>query len=172
MIFFLLRLELCPHIQENALRVLNNVTGNAECIDDIAANSVIVNLFQPLYSSFMQPTVISGLGGHEYQPSLCLAILHSLMGDTRLVKECIHYSKLTIWAILDLTLGTTPHFLYLFRKIEEYTSYEYIFILSLQMELFAFCISSVVKKMKMFAKLQQKYCARCLLTNSLGRKLG
>ena len=95
LIFFLLRLEACPRIQEMSLQVLNNVTGSAECVDDIAANNVLVNLFQPLYSSLIQPPVIQGVGAHEYQPTLCLSILHSLMGDTRLVKECIHYNGIT-----------------------------------------------------------------------------
>jgi hypothetical protein len=76
-----------------SLHVLNNVTGNAECVDDISANNVLVNLFQPLYTSLIQSTVLEGLGAHEYQPTLCLSILHSLMGDTRLVKECINYSE-------------------------------------------------------------------------------
>ena len=80
-------------MQEMSLHVLNNVTGNAECVDDIAANSVLVNLFQPLYASLTQPNVVGGFGGHENQGTLCLAILHSLMGDTRLVKECINYSE-------------------------------------------------------------------------------
>ena len=80
-------------MQEMSLHVLNNVTGNAECVDDIAANNVLVNLFRPLYSSLAQPSVVGGFGGHENQGTLCLTILHSLMGDTRLVKECINYSK-------------------------------------------------------------------------------
>ena len=92
LIFFLLRLESCPRIQEMSLQVLNNVTGNVECIDDIAANNVLVNLFQPLYSSLMPSTIMGGLGSNDYQPTLCLAILQSLMGDTRLVKECIQYN--------------------------------------------------------------------------------
>ena len=90
LIFFLLRLDSCPRMQEMSLHVLNNVTGNAECVDDIAANNVLVNLFRPLYSSLAQPSVVGGFGGHENQGTLCLTILHSLMGDTRLVKECIN----------------------------------------------------------------------------------
>ena len=85
--------------------MLKNVTVNAECVDDIAATNVLVNLLQPLYSSQIQLNVSdSGNGrgeestgnvtGHDgSQPILCLAILHSLMGDTRLVKECINFSK-------------------------------------------------------------------------------
>ena len=61
-------------------------------VDDIAANNVLVNLFRPLYASLTQPSVVGGFGGHENQGTLCLTILHSLMGDTRLVKECINYS--------------------------------------------------------------------------------
>ena len=80
LIFFLLRLQSCPKIQEAALSVLNNVTGNRDCIDDIAASNVLVNLLSPLYS----------LTEHQV---MALNVLLALMGDTRLVKECIHYSK-------------------------------------------------------------------------------
>lgn len=80
LIFFLLRVESCPKIQEMALKVLNNVTGNRECIDDIAANGVLVNVLRPLYQ----------LTEHQ---CLSLSIVHSLMNDTRLVKECVHHSK-------------------------------------------------------------------------------
>ena len=97
LIFFLLRLDSCPRMQEMSLHVLNNVTGNAECVDDIAANNVLVNLFRPLYASLTQPSVVGGFGGHENQGTLCLTILHSLMGDTRLVKECINYSELHLF---------------------------------------------------------------------------
>ena len=51
LLFFLLRLSSCPKVQEMALSVLNNVTGNRDCVDDIAANSVLVSLLAPLYSS-------------------------------------------------------------------------------------------------------------------------
>ena len=51
LLFFLLRLSSCPRVQEMALSVLNNVTGNRDCVDDIAANSVLVSLLAPLYSS-------------------------------------------------------------------------------------------------------------------------
>ena len=51
LLFFLLRLSSCPKVQEMALSVLNNVTGNRDCVDDIAANSVLVTLLAPLYSS-------------------------------------------------------------------------------------------------------------------------
>ena len=94
LIFFLLRLASCPRMQEISLHVLNNVTGNAECVDYIAANNVLVNLFRPLYASLTQPSGVGGFGGHENQGTLFLTILHSLMGDTRLVKECINYSSI------------------------------------------------------------------------------
>ena len=51
LLFFLLRLSSCPKVQEMALSVLNNVTGNRDCVDDIAANSVLVSLLAPLYSA-------------------------------------------------------------------------------------------------------------------------
>ena len=80
LIFFLLRLHSCPKVQEMALSVLNNVTGNRDCINDIAANNILVNLLSPLYSLTEQQTT-------------ALNVLLALMGDTQLVKECIHYSK-------------------------------------------------------------------------------
>ena len=82
LIFFLLRLETCPKVQEMALNVLNSVTGNIDCINDIAASGVFVNLLLPLYTLATEQQVTA------------LNTVQSLMGDTRLVKECIHFNGL------------------------------------------------------------------------------
>merc|ERR1719365_547109 len=68
-----------------ALSVLNNVTGNRDCVDDIAANSVLVSLLAPLYSSHTT-------GDTGQQLSTALNVLLALMGNTQLVKECLAYN--------------------------------------------------------------------------------
>ena len=67
LLFFLLRLSSCPKVQEMALCVLNNVTGNRDCVDDIAANSVLVSLLAPLYTS---PTHTTGDTGQQLSTGL------------------------------------------------------------------------------------------------------
>ena len=67
--------------QEMALHVLLNVTGSTECIDDIAANHVLVNVLHVLYTLPQHRTV-------------ALDLLHAISGDTRLVKECLQFGKL------------------------------------------------------------------------------
>ena len=81
LLFSLLRLRRCPKIQEMALQVLLNVTGSSECIDDIAANHVLVNVLHVLYT----------LPEHR---AVALDLLHAVSGDTRLVKECLQYGKI------------------------------------------------------------------------------
>ncbi len=74
LLFCLLRLESCARVQEMTLHVLSNVTGSAECVEDVAASGVMGHLLQVAY-------------GLQEQQQLTLSVLHSLMGDTRLVKE-------------------------------------------------------------------------------------
>lgn len=62
------------------LRVLSNVTGSSECVDDIAASRVLTYLIQVIYSL-------------ETKQELSLSVFRSLMGDTRLVKECLTTGK-------------------------------------------------------------------------------
>ncbi len=81
LLFFLLRLDSCSKVQEMALQVLSNVTGCAECVEDIAASNVLGHLLQTAYS----------LKDHQ---QLTLTVLHSLMGDTRLVKEGLSYGAI------------------------------------------------------------------------------
>ena len=80
LLYSLLRLGRCPKIQEMALHVLLNVTGSTECIDDIAANHVLVNVLHVLYTLPQHRTV-------------ALDLLHAISGDTRLVKECLQFGK-------------------------------------------------------------------------------
>jgi len=78
LLFSLLRLRRCPKIQEMALQVLLNVTGSTECIDDIAANHVLVNILHVLYT----------LPEHRV---VALDLLYAVAGDTRLVKESLQF---------------------------------------------------------------------------------
>lgn len=80
LLFSLLRLRRCPKIQEMALHGLLNVTGSSECIDDIAASQVLVNVLHVLYT----------LPEHR---TVALDLLHAVSGDTRLVKECLHFGN-------------------------------------------------------------------------------
>ena len=63
-----------------ALQVLLNVTGSSECIDDMAANHVVVNVLYVLYT----------LPEHR---GVALDLMHAISGDTRLVKECLQYGN-------------------------------------------------------------------------------
>ena len=80
LLFCLLRLESYKKLQEMTLNVLVNVTGSKECIDDISASQVFHFLLQSIYSL-------------PEQRSISLAVLNSLVGDTRLVKECLAQGK-------------------------------------------------------------------------------
>ena len=62
------------------LQVLLNVTGSTECIDDIAANHVLVNILHVLYT----------LPEHRV---VALDLLYAVAGDTRLVKESLQFGK-------------------------------------------------------------------------------
>ncbi len=53
---------------------LTQVTGSTECVEDIAASNVLGHLLQVCYSL-------------PENQGLALTVLHSLMGDTRIVKE-------------------------------------------------------------------------------------
>ena len=80
LLFCLLRLESYKRLQEMTLNVLVNVTGSKECIDDISASQVFHFLLQSIYSL-------------PEQRAVSLAVLNSLVGDTRLVKECLAQGK-------------------------------------------------------------------------------
>ena len=61
-----------------------NVTGSTECIDDIAANHVLVNILHVLYT----------LPEHRV---VALDLLYAVAGDTRLVKESLQFGKFFIF---------------------------------------------------------------------------
>lgn len=63
-------------IQRSALEVISNVTKNQECVDDIAANEVVVHLLLCLHSL------------KECQ-LLALETLYALMSSTKIVKEAL-----------------------------------------------------------------------------------
>ncbi|XP_012285401.1 dnaJ homolog subfamily C member 13 isoform X2 [Orussus abietinus] len=74
-------------IQKGALEVINNVTKNQECVNDIAANEVVVHLLLTLNNL------------KEYQ-LLTLETLHALMSTTKIVKDAL--AKGSVIYILDL----------------------------------------------------------------------
>lgn len=95
LLFSLLRLGRCPKIQEMALHVLLNVTGSSECIDDIAANQVLVNVLHVLYT----------LPEHR---TVGLDLLQAISGDTRLVKEGLQFGKFD-WQFFWMIILPIPH---------------------------------------------------------------
>ena len=68
-------------------KVLLNVTGSTECIDDIAANHVLVNILHVLYT----------LPEHRV---VALDLLYAVAGDTRLVKESLQFGKFFLFLII------------------------------------------------------------------------
>lgn len=71
-------------IQKAALLVINNVTKNQECVNDIAANEVILNLLLCLNS--LKDCQI-----------LILETLYALMSTTKIVKEALNKGKKEIF---------------------------------------------------------------------------
>lgn len=96
LLFCLLRLESYQKLQEMTLNVLVNVTGSKECIDDISASQVFHFLLQSIYSL------------PEQRP-ISLAVLNSLVGDTRLVKECLAQGKTSECAVATLVRFNVIH---------------------------------------------------------------
>lgn len=80
LLFSLLSYNNFKLIQKNALEVISNVTKNQECVDDIAANEVIVHLLLVLNSL------------KEYQ-LLILETLYALMSSTKIVKDALSKGK-------------------------------------------------------------------------------
>jgi len=76
LLFGLLSCNNLKLIQKSALEVISNVTKNQECVDDIAANDVIVHLLLCLH------------GVKECQ-LLALETLYALMSSTRIVKDAL-----------------------------------------------------------------------------------
>ena len=73
------------------LQVLLNVTGSTECIDDIAANHVLVNILHVLYT----------LPEHRV---VALDLLYAVAGDTRLVKESLQFGKFFVFNYYHIKL--------------------------------------------------------------------
>ncbi|XP_011314513.1 dnaJ homolog subfamily C member 13 isoform X2 [Fopius arisanus] len=87
LIFGLLSCNNFKPIQRGALEVINNVTKNHECVNDIAANEVVVHLLLTLHT----------LREHQL---LTLETLYALMSTTRIVKDAL--AKGAVIYILDL----------------------------------------------------------------------
>jgi len=76
LLFGLLNCNNFKLIQKSALEIISNVTKNQECVDDIAANEVVVHLLLCLHSL------------KECQ-LLALETLYALMSSTKIVKDAI-----------------------------------------------------------------------------------
>ncbi|XP_015609793.1 dnaJ homolog subfamily C member 13 isoform X2 [Cephus cinctus] len=87
LLFGLLSCNSCKSIQSGALQVISNVTKNQECVNDIAANEVVVHLLLVLHSL------------KEFQ-LLTLETLCALMSTTKIVKDAL--AKGAVIYILDL----------------------------------------------------------------------
>ena len=93
LLFSLLRLDDCAKLQQFALEVVNNVTSNQECVNDIAASEVLAYL---LLAINMLPNC----------RLLTLESLFSLMSNTKIVKEAM--AKGAMIYLLDL-FSNAPH---------------------------------------------------------------
>lgn len=79
LLFSLLRLEGCVAVQQSVLAVMEGVTGNADCVSDIAASEVLVYLMLALHSPALVQDHLTTLN-----------ILHALMSNTKIVKEALN----------------------------------------------------------------------------------
>ncbi|XP_068224403.1 dnaJ homolog subfamily C member 13-like [Palaemon carinicauda] len=79
LLFSLLRLEGCVAVQQSVLAVIEGVTGNADCVSDIAGSEVLVYLMLALHSPALVPDRMMSLN-----------ILHALMSNTKIVKEALN----------------------------------------------------------------------------------
>ena len=70
-------------IQKAALSVINNVTKNQECVNDIAANEVILHLL----------LCLSSLQDNQL---LILETLYALMSTTKIVKDALNKGKTSV----------------------------------------------------------------------------
>ncbi|XP_012235865.1 dnaJ homolog subfamily C member 13 isoform X2 [Linepithema humile] len=87
LLFGLLSCNTFKLIQKSALEVISNVTKNQECVDDIAANEVVVHMLLCLHNL------------KECQ-LLALETLYALMSSTKIVKDAL--TKGAVVYILDL----------------------------------------------------------------------
>lgn len=82
LIFSLLRLTHCPNVQSLAVQVISSISGNQNCVNDIANAEVLVNLLLILYQKVSSTQLIS----------MQIAVIDSLlplMSNTQLVKEAL-----------------------------------------------------------------------------------
>lgn len=82
LIFSLLRLTHCPHIQSLAVQVISSISGNQLCVNDIANAEVLVNLILVLYQKVSNSELI------QMQTSVIDSLL-PLMSNTQLIKEAL-----------------------------------------------------------------------------------
>ncbi|XP_023933252.1 dnaJ homolog subfamily C member 13-like [Lingula anatina] len=92
LLFALLRLHGCGTVQQFALEVLNSVTTNKECVNDISASEVLAYLL----------IVIQTLPKCH---TLILETLYALMSNTQIVKEAMQKGALIY--LLDLFCNST-----------------------------------------------------------------
>lgn len=79
LLFSLLRLDGCSKVQAHAIDVIAGVTGNQECVNDIAASEVLVYLLLVLHSFSNSTSQIT-----------VLETMLPLMSNNRLVKESMY----------------------------------------------------------------------------------
>ncbi|CAB3992239.1 dnaJ homolog subfamily C member 13-like [Paramuricea clavata] len=92
LIFSLLRMSEATKLQQLALEVISNVTGNKNCVSDIADSNVISYLLLTLYTlPSCRPLVTE--------------TLHALCSNTKIVKEA--HSKGALVYLLDLFCNST-----------------------------------------------------------------
>ncbi|XP_071522873.1 dnaJ homolog subfamily C member 13 isoform X2 [Panulirus ornatus] len=89
LLFSLLRLEGCVSVQQSVLAVVEGVTGNSDCVSDIAASEVLIYLMLALHSPALVPDRMTSLN-----------ILHALMSNTKIVKEAL--SKGAVMYLLNI----------------------------------------------------------------------
>ncbi|XP_064647249.1 dnaJ homolog subfamily C member 13-like isoform X1 [Lineus longissimus] len=92
LLFALLRLTGCNKIQQYALEVISNVTGNQECVKDIAASEVLAYLLMIMET--LQSSRV-----------LIIQTLYPLMSSTRIVKEAMNKGALIY--LLDMFCNAT-----------------------------------------------------------------
>lgn len=83
LLFYLLRVQLSTEVQSAALEVINIVTTNQECVNDIAASEVLASLL----------LVIPAL---PKSTILVLETLYALISNTKIVKELMLRGKLRV----------------------------------------------------------------------------
>ena len=82
LLFYLLRVQLSTEVQAAALDVINIVTTNQECVNDIAASEVLAGLLLVI------PTL-------PKSTILILETLYALISNTKIVKELMQKGKST-----------------------------------------------------------------------------